>query len=251
MANTQGEFIWYELLGHEPEASARFYQPILGWKAQSAGPEFGDYRILEADGVGVGGLSTCPDPATRPGWFGYIGVDDVDKTAADVVAWGGAQHVPPTDIPGVGRFAMLADPQGIVFYVMRGASPERSEAFAAEAVGHCRWNELSTPDPVAALEFYTRLGMQKGDVMPMGEMGDYQFIHAGGMMIGAIMKAAPGAPAQWNYYFGVDDIDRAAKAVEAGGGRMQQQPMEIPGGEYSMMAIDPQGASVGFVGPRK
>jgi predicted enzyme related to lactoylglutathione lyase len=66
------------------------------------------------------------------------------------------------------------------------------------------------------------------------------------------MRLMPEMPASaWTYYIGVDDIDRAAAATTAGGGRILQGPMEIPGGEFSLNAIDPQGASFGLVGPRK
>src|SRR5690625_7310585 len=66
--------------------------------------------------------------------------------------------MPPLDIPDVGRLAMVTDPQGAVFYVMRGFSNQISLAFAADKprVGHCAWNELSTTDPEAAKAFYFR-----------------------------------------------------------------------------------------------
>src|SRR5690606_22429029 len=104
----------------------------------------------------------------RPSWFGYVGVDDVDGIVADIVKAGGVQYIPPTDVPGVGRFAMLADPQGAPFYVMRGEPDETSTAFSPAKAGHCQWNELSTSDPAGALSFYTsRFGWTKGDTMPM------------------------------------------------------------------------------------
>src|SRR5690606_33464994 len=110
-------------------------------------------------------------------------------TAARLQAAGARQFVPPTDIPGVGRFAMFADPQGVAFYIMRGTSEEGSAAFDQSARGHCNWNELLVPDPAAALAFYAaQFGWEKGGVMPMGEYGDYQFIDHGGRTIGATMK---------------------------------------------------------------
>jgi predicted enzyme related to lactoylglutathione lyase len=88
--------------------------------------------------------------------------------------------------------------------------------------------------------------------MDMGQMGKYQFIQHDGVGIGAIMKAPPNVPNSiWNHYIGVVDIDRAAEAVSAGGGQVANGPMEIPGGEYALNAIDPQGATFGLVGPRK
>ena len=88
--------------------------------------------------------------------------------------------------------------------------------------------------------------------MPMGEMGDYKFIQKDGVGIGAVMTKPAQLPvSMWAYYVGVDDIDRAAKAVSDGGGQIFHGPMEIPGGEFSLMGADPQGAMFGLVGPRR
>ena len=81
--------------------------------------------------------------------------------------------------------------------------------------------------------------------MDMGEMGKYRFVQHDGVMIGAIMPTMPDMPgSMWNFYIGVDDIDRAADAVKSGGGQVVNGPMEIPGGEYAVNAVDPQGAQV-------
>ena len=254
MTNAASEFIWYELMTGDAQAAADFYGAVVGWTTREFEPG-ADYRILAAPDADVGGLMPPPpDRANLPAaWFGYIGVEDVDAKAREILAAGGAQHVPPTDIPGVGRFAVLADPQGVIFYIMRGAMEGASTAFKPNAVGHCQWNELNTTDPAAALAFYTRaFGWQKGDVMPMGEMGDYQFINIGEQMIGAVMGQPPGSPPpNWTFYFGVDDIDRAAKAVADKGGTILHGPAEVPGGDHIIIVNDPQGAMVGFVGPRR
>ncbi|MFC3079090.1 VOC family protein [Phenylobacterium terrae] len=252
MTNTPGEFIWYELMTSDPDAAADFYGAVVGWttKAFEGGV---DYRLFGAPDADVAGLMRLEQAGAPAGWFGYIGVEDVDAKAREIVAAGGTQHAPPTDIPGVGRFAMLADPQGVAFYIMRGASEEPSTSFKPNTVGHCQWNELNTTDPAAALAFYTRaFGWLKGDVMPMGEMGDYQFINIGEQMIGAMMGQPPGSPPpNWLFYFGVDDIDRAAKAVTDRGGQIHHGPAEVPGGDHIIVATDPQGAMVGFVGPKR
>src|SRR3546814_3371323 len=78
----------------------------------------------------------------------------------------------------------------------------------------------------------------------MGAMGAYRFLQSGDVGIGAVMGLMPGVPTpMWSYYIGVDDIDRAAAAVTANGGTITNEPMEIPGGEYAMNGIDPQGAA--------
>lgn len=266
MTNPHGSHIWYELLTSDADAAQAFYADVVGWSIGQFGCEPGaepppgpdgapmDYRILTTpDGGGTGGLMKLPEGAPmKPGWFGYIGVDDVDAAVAAIVAAGGAVHMPATDLENVGRMAMVADPQGATFYVMRGASDGDSTAFG-HTHGHCAWNELSTTDPVAGLAFYIdQFGWTKGDAMPMGEMGDYQFINQGDAMIGAVMRRQPeGGPPAWCYYFVVPDIDVAHQRIKAGGGSMLYDPMEIPGGDFSLAAVDPQGAVFGLVGPRK
>jgi predicted enzyme related to lactoylglutathione lyase len=253
--NPHGSFVWYELLTADPDAAAKFYGDVIGWTAAGAGQPGVDYRVFAAGDTRVAGHMKLPNGAAgmgmRPGWIGYIGVDDVDLAVAGIVAAGGKVHMPAVDMEGVGRMAMVADPQGVVFYLMRGAVEEASTSFAAMEAGHCNWNELSTPDQDGALAFYTdRFGWEKGEVMPMGEMGGYQFIHHGGGMIGAIMTNPPGRPAGWNFAFGVRDIEGAPARIVAAGGAVHHGPVEVPGGDFVVMASDPEGAAFMVVGPR-
>jgi predicted enzyme related to lactoylglutathione lyase len=256
MTNRHGDFIWYELLTTDPAAAAKFYDAVIGWQMRSADGPAGGYRIFGIGGADVAGLMAIEQDAhgsiMRPGWLGYVGVDDVDAASTQIVQSGGVQHVPPTDIPGVGRFAMVADPQGVVFYVMRGSVEGESTSFSQTRAGHCHWNELATGDPAAALAFYTaHFRWEKGDSMPMGDMGDYQFITHHGQTIGAVMRRMHGGPPPaWTFYFGVEDIDVAARAVPDNGGTIHYGPAEVPGGVYIIVASDPQGAMFGLVGPR-
>jgi predicted enzyme related to lactoylglutathione lyase len=188
----------------------------------------------------------------RPAWLGYVAVDDVDASAAKIVADGGTEHMPPMTLEGVGRMAMLADPQGAMFYIMRGAVDGTSTAFDPQRTGHCHWNELGTTDQSAAWDFYGKqFGWKKGDVMSMGEMGEYQFLDHAGQTIGAFSPCqAPQRPG-WLSYFGIEDIDECARRIADGGGQIHFGPSEIPGGFFIIIAADPQGASFGLVGPRK
>jgi predicted enzyme related to lactoylglutathione lyase len=159
--------------------------------------------------------------------------------------------MPPTTMEGIGRMAMVADPQGVVFYVMKGASPEASTSFKRMAPGHGEWNELQTSDDQAALAFYgEQFGWTKDGAMPMGEMGDYSFLGHDGGMIGAVMKAPPGQAPGWNYFFRVGDIDEAKQRIEGAGGSIRHGPQEVPGGDFVIYAADPQGAAFGVVGSR-
>lgn len=256
--NAHGAFIWYELMTTDADAAAGFYGEVVGWSCRPFDPGDPDgYRLFSTGGTETGGLMILPQDndcaAGRPGWVGYIGVDDVDATGKALVADGASELVPPTDIPGVGRFAVVADPQGAVFTIMRGAVEGESKAFSHDKPGHCQWNELSTSDPEAAYAFYSRhFGWTKGEAMPMGEMGVYQMLDRDGRSFGAVMRVMPLAPQHpaWTFYFGVPDIDAATSKTEAGGGKVLHGPVEIPGGQFIIYAQDPQGAYFSLVGPR-
>lgn len=256
MTNPHGTFIWYELLTPDAGAAQAFYERVVGWSFGTFDGAPMDYRIVSApDGAGVGGVMALPTGPEgenlRPGWFGYVGVDDVDDSVAAVTAAGGSVLVPAMDIQGVGRMAMLADPQGVVFQVMRGSSPDDSKAYDPDAIGHCNWNELNTFDRDAAYDFYSgAFGWTKGEAMDTGPMGIYQMLDLGRRSFGAVMTAAPGAPTGWTFYFGVRDIDATYAEITAGGGSVYYGPAEIPGGSYLVVAGDPQGAMFGVVGPR-
>ncbi|WP_226779250.1 VOC family protein [Oceaniglobus trochenteri] len=258
MTNQEGTPIWYELMTHAPDPAQDFYGAVMGWSFdKSAGGMERDYRVFTTQGgEGVGGVMKAPAQAPFvPLWAVYFGVADVDASAEKLRALGGRVDMEPQDIPGVGRFAFVADPQGARFYLMRGNSDAPSTAFHILKPGHCGWNELVTSDQGAALDFYGQLfGWEKTGAMPMGEMGDYTFFGKGDVeMYGAMMNApAPGTPPFWNFAFTVADIDKAKAAVEAGGGTVTNGPMELPGdeGDWLIQVTDPEGAKVMFTGKR-
>lgn len=263
MTGPHGGFLWYELLTPDPAASRRFYDPVVCWSMdeQAVAPGI-DYRMItRADGGTSGGVMTLTDEmmkhGARPVWLGYLHVVDTDAAAKAILADGGTVIMPPWDQPGVGRLAMVTDPAGAAFYLMDPIPPEPQEepakVFSVDRPQFVRWNELATDDPDGAIDFYTRhFGWVPEGELDMGPLGKYRFVHHDGTMIGAVMPRLPDMPASaWTYYIGVDDIDRAAAAITAGGGRILQPPQEIPGGEYSLNALDPQGAGFGLVGPRR
>jgi predicted enzyme related to lactoylglutathione lyase len=253
MANHLGDFIWYELLTTDVDAAQRFYGDVMGWTVSDSGQPGMDYRILDAGDGQAGGMMQITEQmrGARPVWLGYVAVPDVDAAVADWCAAGGSVQMPAMDIPNVGRMAMLADPDGVPLYVMRGGVDAASTAFRVADAGHVRWNELAVGNAEAALAFYgTRLGWKSPGKMPMGPMGDYHFLAANGVNIGAVMSGRPEHPPGWMYYIGVHDIDAAVKTLKAGGGQLLDGPHPIPGGEFSAHASDPQGARFGLVGPR-
>ncbi len=259
MGKLQGSWIWYELMTPDPAAAKAFYDKVVGWTIHPGTPETGDYGfITRADGAMTGGvLPITKDMAGGgciPSWVGYIGVDNVDTFLPKLESAGGKVLMPARDVPMAGRIAMVADCCGAPYYVMTPTPPPgggQSTAFSTSIVGSCSWNELYAGNQASALDQYTSLyGWDLPEPMDMGPMGKYQFINHDGGGIGAIMQAPPGAPKGWAHYFRVVSIDAATAAITAKGGQVINGPMQVPGDDWIVQGIDPQGAMFSLVGAK-
>jgi predicted enzyme related to lactoylglutathione lyase len=241
-------FVWYELMTSDAKAAQNFYAKVVGWKAQDSGMPGMDYTMLLAGEAPMAGLMALPkeasDAGAKPGWVGYVAVDDVDAYAGRVAKAGGAIHMPPTDIPNVGRFATVADPQGAVFCLFKAASDRARPQLAPDTPGVIGWHELMAGDGEKAFGFYADLfGWTKDEAIDMGPMGRYQLFKAGDAPIGGMMTKPAEVPAPfWAYYFQVDAIGAAMERLKAAGGTVINGPMEVPGGSWIVQGIDPQGA---------
>ena len=249
----QGSFVWYELMTSDIDDAARFYGEVVGWTQAPSAAAGVDYREWSIEGEMVGGSMVIPAEAAahgmRPGWLGYIAVADLDASLAALTSAGGAVHMPPTEVADVGRFAMVADPQGASFYLMMPTGEGQSTAFAPGRLGHGAWNELHTTDNHAAMAFYgQQFGWAGAGSVDMGPMGAYLMFGPDAEAIGG-MVSAPGMPPGWMYYFRVDDINAAKGRVEAAGGAILRGPQVVPGGSYILHGRDPQGAMFALVGP--
>jgi hypothetical protein len=264
MTNPAGSFIWYELMTTDPDGARAFYGKVVGWKITGEpDPQAGgvDYRhIIRDDGGSNGGVlglsKEMRDGGARPCWMGYLFVQDVDAQVNAIVAEGGKSLMPAFDLE-VGRIAMVMDPQGIPIYLMKPIPPAHapdasSDVYERYGVGHVSWNELYTPDIEGSKAFYARhFNFEFNDKMPMGPMGDYWFIDHGGETIGAMMQKPPHVPMPgWNYYIRVGNIDVATEAVKASGGQVLNGPMQVPGDEWIINGMDPQGAPFSLVGTK-
>jgi predicted enzyme related to lactoylglutathione lyase len=257
MAEQQNRFIWYELLTSDAGAARAFYGKVVGWTAKDSGLPGGEYWLLETGNGMVGGLMTLPEDAAKAGmpprWLGYVSVADVDRAVSKIVADGGASRMPAMDIPTVGRFALVADPQGVAFYLMTPSGEGESNAFSVGTLGHAGWNELHAADGPAAFAFYSKhFGWEMTDEMDMGPMGKYILFNTGsGEAVGGMMTKHSLAPPSWLFYFNVDDITAATTRVGEGGGAVVNGPHEVPGGLWIIQCTDPQGAMFALVSATK
>jgi predicted enzyme related to lactoylglutathione lyase len=257
MSNRHGTPIWYELMSQDPMRARRFYSEVVGWSIDEFVPAQSsmDYRMISASDGMIGGVFTLTQDMCKQGaapcWMMYFGVDDVDACVAAIVSAGGAVHLPAFDLPSVGRIAMVSDPQGATFYVMRGASDALSTAYDAERPGHGAWHELHAADGPAAARFYqAHLGWNKSSAMDMGPMGVYQLMEIGGRDLGGIMTDPAFPRPAWLVYFRVQSIEEAARRIVHAGGQVINGPMEVPGGGWIVNGLDLEGAMFALTGPR-
>lgn len=263
MTNRQGDFIWYELMTTDMAGAKAFYDAVIGWDIQSHGMPSATgaqyHMIMRSDGKSAGGALALSDEmragGAQPGWLGYVAVHDVDAAAGKVEAAGGSVLMPPVDMPGVGRFALVADQSGAAIYVMTPTPPPGhedavSDVFSETEPQRCSWQELASGDLDAALALYCDLfGWQLPEPMDMGPNGKYHFIAQNGVTIGgAVNKPAEMPVSAWTYYFRVPSIPNAVTAVEARGGTVLMGPHPIPGGDHIIHGRDPQGAHFALVG---
>jgi uncharacterized protein len=235
-----GRFVWHELLTTDTAAAAAFYTKVVPWRtAPSSMP---GYTIWMAGQTQIGGLMALPtEPgATPPHWLIYIGTPNVDATCAQAQGIGARVVKVPADIPNVGRFAVLTDPQGATFALFTpgaGPAPGPQPTF-----GGFSWHELATTDVAAALRFYGQLfGWRKGAGHDMGAMGVYQIFEHGGQQVGGMCRpgSVQSAPS-WLSYVHVADCGRAVNVAKGAGGRLLHGPMEVPGGSWIALMNDPQ-----------
>jgi len=249
-------YVWYELMTSDERSAEAFYHHVVGWSAADAGLPNQTYTLMSAGDHRVAGIMPLPKDAVgagaKPGWMGYIGVGDVDAFAARVKQKGGAIHRPPADIPGIGRFAIVGDPQGVMFALFKGDGTP-PPAVPPGTPGHGGWHELRAVDSANAFAFYSDMfGWTKAEAMDMGPMGVYQIFAIDGVPSGGMMTKGPDIPApHWLYYFNVRDIDAAVTRVKEKGGEITQGPHDVPGGSFIVQGRDPQGAMFALVAPPK
>ncbi|MFQ5550310.1 MAG: VOC family protein [Gemmatimonadales bacterium] len=243
----KGRFTWYDLMTSDPEKAAEFYTELVGWGTQDwEGDQ--PYTMWTNGDTTIGGVAQLPqeavDAGSPPHWLAYIATPDLEATVARVSELEGNVYVAPTEIPTVGSFAVLADPQGAVFaaFTPLGEAPGHNDP---PNVGEFSWNELITTDHEAAFDFYSDLfGWVKGETMDMGDAGMYQMYTRGTFPLGGMFNKTDDMPIppMWLFYIRVGDVNETAPRIERLGGKITIGPMEVPGGDLIVQATDPQGA---------
>jgi uncharacterized protein len=218
-----GTFCWADLGTTDADAAVAFYTDVFGWEAED-----GTFRL---EGSDVAAVHPVED---GPGWASRVSVEDVDALVERARDLGGEVRAAPADVEQAGRLAAVADPTGATLQLWQPR--ERAGAARVNDVGCMCWNELASPDPGRAREFY---GALLGWEVEPEETG-YGVIRRNGAVNGGIRPQQGGEPAHWLVYFTVASCDDAAAAVRSGGGTVIAGPLDTPMGRAAVVR-DPQG----------
>lgn len=241
MTTSHGNFTWFELVTSEIDDAKAFYTETLGWKTTEM--DMGDfqYPMLVAGEAPQAGIVAPQQPGTPAHWISYLAVDDVDARVAKVTEHGGKVVVPPTDI-SVGRFALVADPQGALFNLFKGTSDEGGST-------EFHWNELWAKDAEAVLPFYREVLGFEVETMKMPN-GDYYVLkNADGGQGGIMTSPIEGVPPMWLPYAKTDDCDAAVARAKQHGGSVKNEANTIEGIGRIAIIGDRTGAVLGLITP--
>jgi uncharacterized protein len=117
----EGVFVWDELGTTDVDGAQRFYEEVFGWTTTDMGPDYGGYRVFNRGDTGVAGVMSLPAASIPAHWQPYIAVDDPNRTTEHAKELGASALLEPMDVAKVGRVAVLRDPQGATFGVIKPA----------------------------------------------------------------------------------------------------------------------------------
>mgnify|MGYP000256489219 CR=1 FL=1 len=247
---TVNNFTWNELMSTDVQGSMDFYTALIGWKTQAQDMGTFTYNMLMASDKAVGGVVPFASSEEVPlpsHWVPYLEVKDVDAFTERAKTLGGEVCVPPTDIPGVGRFSLVQDPQGAIFSPMTSSSAAEAIGDTDPGPGQSCWIELMTNDVDGAKAFYSELVGWSFDTMDMGGT-PYTLAKEGERMVAGVMTPSEmfaGRPS-WVTYTVVENIDGAAEKTVELGGKVAVPPVPLPSGGRMAIIIDPTGGVLGL-----
>lgn len=246
-SSQNGRFVWHDLMTPDAARAEKFYVDLFGWRVEETLRTGTPYRMLHGKSGPFGGINLAEG---APHWMGHILVTDCDRITKQSAEAGGRTLVKPTDIPNVGRFAVLSDPLGASFSVFTRTSRMESHDIDAMVAGSPCWNELLTRDDIKAMHYYDRLFGWKDAPKDLGPMGTYHVQMMGETRVCGIMKnPMNGAPDAWLLYFLAPELRSFTDKATRLGAKAFVSNMPIPDvGAFSMFS-DPTGAMFALFEP--
>ena len=246
-----GRFAWHDLMTTDVERARSYYADLLGWTCEDTEiPGFGTYPVIRAVGRSWGRLARIK-PEAPPHWLSHVIVEDADAASARAEALGGRTLFPPTDVPDMGRFTVIAGPAGAPVSAWRPANPE-DDGDAPMLPGAFCWHQLLAVQPEAEARFFSDLFGWEASAHEVGGQPYTLFQRKDtGKPAGGMLPKPPGSegPSSWLAYVAVENADATAARVRELGGSVWVEPTDIPGMGRFLVTSDPAGAMIAFIQP--
>lgn len=244
-----GNFVWHELMTPDGAGAEKFYSELLGWTirhTQISGNRL--YRLVDANGREQGGIfEISPEEGVPAHWCGYVSVPDVDEAIKLAKEHGGKVPCDPIDIPHVGRFAQVLDPEGAGFTVYRDANGD-GPAREMPGLGDFCWDSLTAHDGERALAFYSAVvGWTRGK---FGDAPGLFFATSSGETIADVDPPQGGAPSHWTTHVVVANLQESRAKAEKLGAKILAGEINVPGVGQMAIISDPWGAVISLFEPQ-
>ena len=246
-----GRFAWHDLMTTDLERSRSYYADLLGWTYEDSEiPGVGAYPMIWAAGRSWGGM-VQPKREAPPHWLSHVIVEDADAASVRAEALGGRTLFPPSDIPGAGRFAVIASPGGAPVSAWRPSNPE-DDGDVPMVPGVFCWHQLLASQPEVEAPFFAELFGWQAMSHEVGGLPYTLFQRKDtGKPAGGMLPKPPGSggPSSWLVYVAVENADDTAARVRELGGSVWVEPSDIPGMGRFLVTSDPEGAMIAFIQP--
>jgi predicted enzyme related to lactoylglutathione lyase len=249
-SSASGRFVWHDLMSTDPETSRNYYNQLLGWTSEPREKESGSaYQYIVSAGKRIGGIARLDEShQLQSHWMSYLAVESVDAVAHSMPDLGGRVGLPPTDLPGIGRFAICSDPTGARFSPFTGNMNSVGREDAPVPGGFC-WTELLTTDTGAAAAFYREICDWSTRDVELSETDRYTIFRRGNIDAAGMLQIPADSPSKsnWLVYVAVEDVDDCALVAGKLGGKVLVRPTDVPAvGRLSVIA-DTVGATLAVV----
>jgi uncharacterized protein len=240
-----GKFVWFDLLTDDAAAAKTFYAAMFGWQYEPW-PGFDRYAFIKSGDETIGGILTLkPHEGQKISqWFGYVSVDDVDAAVGQFEARGGKLWRGPVDIPGRGRAALVADPQGGFVALLRSEKGDPPDG-RQPAMNRWMWVDYVANDTVQASAFYAELFGYKAEVAErVGNREYYLFKQGDRLRAGMFKNPWPKVRPNWLPYIRVADPAELVEKTRQLGGIVVVEPRADLRNGSTAVVLDPTGAGV-------
>jgi len=242
-----GKFIWFDLATVDIASQKKFYGDVFGWTYQPISQADSQYTIIKNGERNIAGMFQIKPPADAKAgalWISLMSVTDPDTAVAVTKKQGGSVQTPTTSLARRGTYALLRDPEGALFGVLKSDSGDPLDHDIQP--GEFMWVDLFASDVQRAAKFYQQLAGY--DVVSDDNHVHHEFLRSSGKYrAGIVPRPEQANHSGWLPYIKVTDVAATLQKVTDAGGHIMVEPDDsLLNGNLAIFA-DPDGGIVGIV----